>query len=192
MRQLVEHQRIRTTLAKAKALVPHAERLVTLAKRGTPGSLTKARSILQSPRLSRTLVEDMTPRFASRPGGYTRIVKLNQNRFGDNSRMAYIEYVDNSLDPIIPPKEERRNSTSRQSVLEEKFWKECMGVEPQSLERRKIAKDLPTLRSRFEEIEAVYKDVRMTKIQRERELLRLNTPVFPASTQTTALRKEES
>jgi len=90
---LVGHGRIKTTLPKAKELRRHVERAITMGKKGT----THARRILMSryPNTDtvETLMGDLAKRFAKRPGGYTRIVKLGP-RGGDCADMAYIEFVD--------------------------------------------------------------------------------------------------
>jgi large subunit ribosomal protein L17 len=90
---LLTHERITTTVAKAKELRPMAERLVTLARTGT---LANRRRILQTvadKEVVEKLFEDIAPRFAGRPGGYTRIVRLGR-RHGDNAELAIIEFID--------------------------------------------------------------------------------------------------
>ncbi|MCC6405136.1 MAG: 50S ribosomal protein L17 [Candidatus Yanofskybacteria bacterium] len=88
---LVSHGKIRTTVARAKSIRPAAEKLVTQAKRGT---LASRRLLLRSvgTKAAATLAKDIAPKFASRAGGYTRIVKLGQ-RASDGSPMAVIEFV---------------------------------------------------------------------------------------------------
>lgn len=94
---LIEHGQIRTTLAKAKALRPYAEKLVTLGKKNTLHSRRRALSLLGSNQLaqrsSKKLFEEIAPASADRQGGYTRIIKLGQRR-SDAAPMALIEWVD--------------------------------------------------------------------------------------------------
>ena len=90
---LIEHGRIRTTEAKAKAVKPFAEQMITLGKRGDLAARRKAISELRSTDTVRLLFDDVAPRFADRPGGYSRIVKLGP-RQGDAAEMAYLELVD--------------------------------------------------------------------------------------------------
>lgn len=90
---LVEHGRIRTTLAKAKELRRHVERAVTMGKKGTLHSQRLLLSRYPNERTVQTIMKDLAPRFKSRPGGYTRILRLGQ-RPGDRAEMAFIEFVD--------------------------------------------------------------------------------------------------
>ncbi len=99
---LVEHGRIKTTVKKAKELRRHVERAVTMGKKKT----VHARRILlaryPNQKTVDTLVGTLADRFASRPGGYTRIIKLGP-RPGDNADMAYIEFVDNEAKQAAAP-----------------------------------------------------------------------------------------
>ena len=90
---LFEHERIQTTHVKAQALRPWAERLITLAKRGDLSARRLAAGDVPSPRVLRKLFAEIGPRCASRPGGYTRILKLGTRR-GDAAAMSLIELVD--------------------------------------------------------------------------------------------------
>lgn len=90
---LIEHRRIRTTLAKAKALRPYAEKLVTLGKRGTLHARRVALSSLRHKDVVKKLFEEIAVASKDRVGGYTRITKLGQRRT-DSAPMAYIEWVD--------------------------------------------------------------------------------------------------
>ena len=90
---LIEHGRIRTTEAKAKAVKPFAEQMITLGKRGDLAARRQAVSELRSKDTVKRLFDDVAPRFADRPGGYSRIVKLGQ-RQGDAAAMVYLELVD--------------------------------------------------------------------------------------------------
>jgi large subunit ribosomal protein L17 len=89
---LFKHGRIETTTAKAKELRPYAERLVTLAKRGDLHARRLAATKIQDRVVLGALFDDIAPRFAERPGGYTRILKLG-NRKGDAAEMSLIELV---------------------------------------------------------------------------------------------------
>lgn len=94
---LVEHERIRTTLPKAKELRPIAEKVVTQGKRGTVHARRRVRRWISNRTLLRKLFDEIAPRFADRPGGYLRIVKLGPRR-GDAAEMAVLEFVDRGDD----------------------------------------------------------------------------------------------
>ena len=90
---LIEHQRIKTTLAKARAVRPLAERMVTLGKNGSLHARRTALATLRQRNAVKKLFDDIAPRSAERNGGYTRIVKLGYRR-SDSACMAFIEWVD--------------------------------------------------------------------------------------------------
>ncbi len=90
---LVRHGRIRTTLAKAKALRPVAERVVTKGREDTVHARRQVRRWLPDRTDVKKLFDEISPRFATRPGGYTRIVKLGPRK-GDAAEMAILEFVD--------------------------------------------------------------------------------------------------
>jgi large subunit ribosomal protein L17 len=90
---LIEHGRIRTTQAKAKAVRPIAERMITLGRRGDLHARRQAMAYLRSQEVVHKLFADVGPRFAERPGGYSRIVKIGP-RQGDSADMVYLELVD--------------------------------------------------------------------------------------------------
>lgn len=90
---LITHERITTTVAKAKELRPLAERMVTLARTGTLANRRRVMQTLTDKRVTQRLFDDVAPRFANRPGGYTRIVRIGRRR-GDNAELAIIEFVD--------------------------------------------------------------------------------------------------
>jgi large subunit ribosomal protein L17 len=93
---LIEHSRIRTTLAKAKAVRPFAERMVTLGKRNDLHARRLAFAFLRQKEAVRRLFADVAPRAGSRQGGYVRIIKLGP-RTSDSALMAYIEWVDQPM-----------------------------------------------------------------------------------------------
>ena len=97
---LIEHGRIKTTEAKAKAVKPLAEQMITLGRRGDLAARRQASSVLRSKDVVHVLFAEVAPRFADRPGGYTRIVKLGP-RQGDAADMVYLELVD--FDPAAQP-----------------------------------------------------------------------------------------
>src|SRR5918995_1633000 len=90
---LIQHGRIRTTVTKAKAVKPFAEQMISLGKRGDLHSRRQALAELHSQEVVEILFDDVAPRFAERPGGYSRIVKIGP-RLGDAAEMAYLELVD--------------------------------------------------------------------------------------------------
>ncbi len=90
---LIEHGRIETTEAKAKEVRPIVEEMISLGKRGDLAAHRQAVAFLRSKSVAHLLFAEIAPRFADRPGGYTRIVKIGP-RQGDAARMAYLELVD--------------------------------------------------------------------------------------------------
>jgi large subunit ribosomal protein L17 len=92
-KQLIQHERIRTTQPKAKALKPEFEKLITLAKRGDLHARRQALSHLHNDKFAvHKLFTEIAPRYAQRPGGYTRIVKLGPRR-SDSAEMVFLELV---------------------------------------------------------------------------------------------------
>jgi large subunit ribosomal protein L17 len=90
---LIEHKRVTTTLAKAKAARSVAEKMVTLGKSGTVHDRRLAVARLHQEAAARILFKDIAPAFKDRKGGYTRIIKMNQ-RNGDAAQRAILEWVD--------------------------------------------------------------------------------------------------
>jgi large subunit ribosomal protein L17 len=90
---LLEHEQIKTTLPKAKELRPIVEKLITMARKNSLHVRRLAIARLQNEDVVRKLFDDIAPRFASRPGGYIRIMKAGF-RYGDAAPMAVIEFVE--------------------------------------------------------------------------------------------------
>lgn len=91
---LILHKRITTTVAKAKALRKFVEPLLTKAKNDTTHSRRLVFAVLEQKDVLKELFGDVAAKIATRPGGYTRIIKLSETRLGDNSQMCIIELVD--------------------------------------------------------------------------------------------------
>ena len=104
---LIQHQRIKTTLAKAKAVRPLAERMVTLGKNGSIHARRRAFALLRQKTAVKKLFDDIAQRSAERNGGYTRIVKLGARK-SDSARMAFIEWVDAEHIAEEKPKKEKK------------------------------------------------------------------------------------
>jgi large subunit ribosomal protein L17 len=107
---LIEHQRIKTTLAKAKAVRPLAEKMVTLGKNGSLHARRTALAVLRQKNAVKKLFDDIAPRSADRKGGYTRIVKLGARK-SDSAPVAFIEWVDSPLVVEEPVAEEKGKKT---------------------------------------------------------------------------------
>jgi large subunit ribosomal protein L17 len=93
MVSLVEHGRIKTTVVKAKELKRHIEKAITLGKKDDLATRRLLMSRIPNETTVNTIVTDISKRFAARPGGYTRVIKIGR-RPGDASEMAFIEFVD--------------------------------------------------------------------------------------------------
>ncbi len=116
---LITHKRITTTLAKAKALRTYVEPIITKSKEDTTHSRRTVFSYLQDKDAVTLLFRDISQKVANRPGGYTRIIKLN-NRLGDNAEMALIELVDYNevygKDTAAAEKKTTRRSRAKKST----------------------------------------------------------------------------
>lgn len=93
MVSLVEHGRIKTTVARAKEVRRHIERAVTLGKKGDLNSLRLLIARLANKEMATELIKNISPRFKDRAGGYTRVIKIGR-RPGDTAEMAFLEFVD--------------------------------------------------------------------------------------------------
>jgi large subunit ribosomal protein L17 len=99
--QLFEHGRITTTESRARALRPHAEKLITKAKKGDLHNRREVLKTIRDKSVVHSLFADIAPTFAERPGGYTRITKIGPRK-GDNAPMAVIELVTEAYTPSAP------------------------------------------------------------------------------------------
>src|SRR5438874_6652645 len=124
---LIEHQRIKTTLAKAKAVRPLAERIVTLGKNGSIHARRTALATLRQKNAVKKLFDDIAPRSAERNGGYTRIVKLGQRK-SDSASMAFIEWVD--VEKVVEEKPAAEKKSKRKGAEVKSTEKEAMREEP--------------------------------------------------------------
>jgi large subunit ribosomal protein L17 len=142
---LIQHQRIKTTLAKAKAVRPLAERMVTLGKNGSIHARRTALATLRQKNAVKTLFDDIAPRSAERNGGYTRIVKLGRRK-SDSAPMAFIEWVDMIEVVEEKPKPHDKKAKGKEAEPKSKA-KEPEAVEPEKEEtaRTEEPSETPTL-----------------------------------------------
>jgi len=96
---LIDNKRIKTTLPKARAARSLAEKMVTLGKKGTLSTRRQAIATLKQTDSVKELFDTVAPAFATRPGGYTRIIKLGR-RISDSSEMVFLEFVDSIAAPV--------------------------------------------------------------------------------------------
>src|SRR5438128_8871763 len=134
---LIEHQRIKTTLAKAKAVRPIAEKMVTLGKNGSLHARRTAFSTLRHKDAVKKLFDEIAPKSTERNGGYTRIVRLGQRK-SDSASMAFIEWVDAGVAVEEKPTEEKK---AKRKELEAKPKKEAKREEPKVKEEKKPAEE---------------------------------------------------
>lgn len=145
---LVEHERIKTTLPKAKELRRHVERAITMGRQGT---LHARRTLLAKYPNNETvekLVNSLGKRFKDRPGGYTRIMKLG-NRLGDGAEMAFIEFVD--FDPAktaetntfkVKVRDAKRKQVTKEMTLEQKAEYDTMQADRRFLAKKKRVRQM--------------------------------------------------
>ena len=97
---LIEHERIVTTVQKAKNVKPFVEKLVTLCKEPTQHNRRRAFAKVRSKEAVQKLFDVLGPRFKERPGGYCRILKLSKPRLGDNGERAILEFVERTVEEV--------------------------------------------------------------------------------------------
>ena len=97
IRSVIVHERVVTTLQKAKGLQRSVEKMITLGKRKDLHRFRRALTVLQDREATRKLFDVLGPRYASRPGGYTRIIRMPGYRIGDGGSKAILELVDNKV-----------------------------------------------------------------------------------------------
>jgi large subunit ribosomal protein L17 len=150
---LIEHHRIKTTVAKAKALRPFVEKLVTKARNGTQHDrrIVAARLKNNSPRVNKVvskLFTEIAPLNANRPGGYTRIIKLGA-RLSDSAPMAFIEFVEQVVkaEPIAEPtpakKATAKKAPAKAAAAEEASEPKAEKAEPKPRAKKAKAEEAP-------------------------------------------------
>lgn len=143
---LVEHGRIKTTLAKAKEVRRHVEKAITLGKKGTLHSRRLLESRYPNPGVVELLSTDLKERFANRAGGYTRIIKIGR-RSGDSSPVAFLEFVDYqpTTTAAAEPKEKaaskktsaKKASSSKKTASKKKVAKKVSSEKAKKKTRKK-------------------------------------------------------
>ena len=103
---LIEHERIITTVQKAKTVKPFVEKLVTLSKEASQNNRRRAFSKLRDKEAVQKLFDVLGPRFKERPGGYCRVLKLSKPRLGDNGERAILEFVERTPEEEVVETEE--------------------------------------------------------------------------------------
>jgi large subunit ribosomal protein L17 len=128
---LLRHEKIETTLAKAKEIRPLAEQMITLAKRGDLHARRQALSFINDEAVVKGLFADVAPRFSGRNGGYTRIVRT-RTRIGDAAPMAVIELVERQKKEVMEPK--TKEPKTKEPKTKEPKTKEPKTKEPKTKE----------------------------------------------------------
>ncbi len=120
---LIEKERIHTTILRAKATRPLAERMITLGKRDSLHARRQAAAFLMTPEATQKLFTDLAPRFADRPGGYTRIIRTGW-RIGDGAELAILEFIGSEL----KKKDRKPRKRAEEEAPEEKEEKEAVAA----------------------------------------------------------------
>lgn len=125
---LLDHERIETTLPKAKALRPLAEKMITLAKRDTLHTRRQAAAFVTRPAVVKKLFSSLGPRFADRDGGYTRIVRLGWRK-GDGGEVAQIHLLGSELKE--KSKKEKKSKKEEEAPPADALSKELQAAPPE-------------------------------------------------------------
>jgi large subunit ribosomal protein L17 len=120
---LIEKERIQTTVRRAKAARPLAEKMITLGKRDSLHARRQAAAFLMTPAATKKLFADLAPRFSERPGGYTRIVRTGW-RIGDGAELAILEFIGSEL----KKKEKKPRKKAEETAPEEREEKEAVAA----------------------------------------------------------------
>lgn len=135
---LIEHERIETTLPKAKELRRVVERLVTKGKSGSAHDRRNVFSVLRNNQAVTKLFDEIAPRFKDRQGGYTRVLKLAETRMGDAASMAVLEFVDYVL-PGDKSKDEMKKERAEEKAKAKAEKKAKAAARPAKPAREKAA-----------------------------------------------------
>jgi len=119
---LFDKERVRTTLDRAKAARPIAEKMITLGKRETLHARRQALAFVKDPAVVSKLFDTLAPRFSQRKGGYTRIIRLG-HRDGDGAQMAYLELIGSEFNPS-KKEEGKGKKASKEAAGSEKSEKD--------------------------------------------------------------------
>ncbi len=140
---LVEHGRIKTTVVKAKEIRRHVEKAITLGKKGDLASRRLLMSRIPNEKTVNAIVTDISKRFESRPGGYTRIIKVGR-RPGDTAEMAFLEFVDYDWKTAKNVEEKSEKSEKKSDKKAEKSVKSKVAKKTVSLvaAKKKSAKKI--------------------------------------------------
>lgn len=139
---LIEHRRIKTTLAKAKAVRPIAERMVTLGKSGSVHARRTAFATLRQKDAVKKLFDEIAPASTDRNGGYTRIIRLGQ-RHSDSASMALIEWVDATVVVEEKPAEEKKGKKKEPKEQTAEAKPEAKAKEPKPEKAEAKAEEKP-------------------------------------------------
>ncbi len=115
---LVLEERIKTTISKSKAIKSAADKLITKAKKGGDSAYKALHPEVNQDAVVK-LISDIAPRFATRQGGYTRVIKLGKRRVADNAPMAIIEWTEHSTKVKVSPKKTKKNVKAKAGVKKE-------------------------------------------------------------------------
>ena len=114
---VIERERVHTTLARARAARPLVEHMITLGKRDSLHARRQAASFLETPRAVKKLFADLAPRFADRPGGYTRILRVGWRR-GDDAAVAVLELVGSELKVVEKDQKKKKGKEEKEEAAE--------------------------------------------------------------------------
>ncbi len=134
---LIEHERIKTTLAKAKAVRPLAEKMVTLGKNGSLHARRTALAVLRQKNAVKKLFENIAPRSPDRKGGYTRIIRLGQRK-SDSASIAFIEWVDAAPVTEEKPVEEKAAKPQKETPVAEETKPEAATPAEEAKPKRRL------------------------------------------------------
>ena len=162
---LIEHKRINTTLAKAKALRKYVEPLITKSKQDTTHNRRVVFRYLKNKDASSVLFRDVAPKINDRPGGYTRIIKLN-NRLGDNAEMCFIELVDYN-ETYVTDKPNKKAKSTRRSGGSKKVTAATPAVEEAVVVEETTSEETVVEETKTEEIVAETTDVPAAEVVAE-------------------------
>lgn len=138
---LIQHERIETTITRAKEVRRLAEKMITKGKKGNVADRRVVAGYLRQPGVVKKVFDELAPRFSSRQGGYTRILRKSTRRYGDAAEMAYIEFVDYKLPSQTDSEEKKAKRKEKKEARD--LEKQAAGATP-GTESKKSTKDSGT------------------------------------------------